>query len=171
MERALEERKPGREGGGHRRVIKERQNRLARTFALEEEHDFAHREKDLPAIDELGEDRLDTVGEELRCVFALTGLQASYKNDPIDSAHVGQSRRQNFIVRHVFGSAVASCSAPGGLAQPQRRLHAHAWLETRRERRAQTAYADDEVEDERRHVPREADGERQDDQRDRDGDV
>ena len=121
MERALEERKPRREGGRHDRVIKERQNRLARTFALEEEHDFARREKDLPAIDELRDDRLDTVGEELRCVFALAGLQASYKNDPIDCAHVGQSRRQNFVVRRVFGSAVAGRTArQGHVPEPAR---------------------------------------------------
>jgi hypothetical protein len=80
MERAFEERKPGRERGRHHRVVEGCQNLLVRTFVLEEEHDFARREKDLPAIDELRDDRLDTVGEELRCVFAPAGLQASYEN-------------------------------------------------------------------------------------------
>ena len=74
MERAVEERKPGRKGGRHDWVIKGRQNRLARTSALEEEDDLALREKDHPAVDSLGDDRLDTVGEELLRAFALSGL-------------------------------------------------------------------------------------------------
>lgn len=95
MERAVEERKPRREGGRHHWVIKSRQNRLARACSLEEKNDLALREEDRPAIDGLGDDRLATVGEELLCAFALAGLEASYKNDPIDGAHAGQSRRLN----------------------------------------------------------------------------
>jgi hypothetical protein len=95
MERALEERKPGGEGGRHDWVVKGRQNRLARALALEEEDDLAPREEDHPTIHRLWDDWLDTVGEELLCAFALTSLQASYENDPIDRAHVMQSRRLN----------------------------------------------------------------------------
>ena len=95
MDRPVEERKPGREGGRHDRVVKGRQNRLARTSALEEEDDLALREEDHPAVDGARDDRLATVGEKLLCVFALSGLQASYENDPIDRAHVVQSRRMN----------------------------------------------------------------------------
>jgi hypothetical protein len=46
MERAAEERKPRREGGLHDWVVKGRENRLARTSALEEEDDLALREED-----------------------------------------------------------------------------------------------------------------------------
>jgi hypothetical protein len=46
MERAVEERKPRREGGLHDWVVKGRENRLARTSALEEEDDLALREED-----------------------------------------------------------------------------------------------------------------------------
>jgi hypothetical protein len=74
MERAVEERKPGREGGRHDWVIKGRQNRLARTSALEEEDDLALGKEDHPAVDRVRDDRLDTVGEELLCAFALSGL-------------------------------------------------------------------------------------------------
>jgi hypothetical protein len=75
MERAVEERKPGREGGRHDRVIKGRQNRLARTSALEEEDDLALGKEDHPAVDRVRDDRLDTVGEELLCaVRALRPL-------------------------------------------------------------------------------------------------
>ena len=74
MERAVEEWKPRCECGRHDWVIKGRQNSLARTFALEEEDDLALREEDHPAIDGLGDDRLDTVGKELLCAFALADL-------------------------------------------------------------------------------------------------
>ena len=74
MERAVEERKPGREGGRHDWVVKGRQNRLARTSALEEEDDLALRKEDHPAVDGVRDDWLDTVGEELLCAFALSGL-------------------------------------------------------------------------------------------------
>jgi hypothetical protein len=74
MERAVEERKPRREGGRHDWVVKGRQNRLARTSALEEEDDLALREEERPAVDGVRDDRLDTVGEELLCAFALSGL-------------------------------------------------------------------------------------------------
>jgi hypothetical protein len=92
MERAVEERKPRREGGRHDRVVKSRQNGLARAFTLEEEDDLARREEDLPAVDAVRDDRLDMVGEELLCSFALAGLEASYENDPVAGAHAGQSR-------------------------------------------------------------------------------
>ena len=74
MERAVEERKPGREGGRHDWVFKGRTNRLARTSALEEEDDLALRKEDRPAVDGVRDDRIDTVGEELLCAFALSGL-------------------------------------------------------------------------------------------------
>jgi hypothetical protein len=74
MERAVEERKPGREGGRHDWVIESRQNRLTRAGSLEEEDDLALREEDHPAIDALRDDRLYIVGEELLCLFALAGL-------------------------------------------------------------------------------------------------
>jgi cytochrome bd ubiquinol oxidase subunit I len=98
MDRPVEERKPGREGGRHDRVVEGRENRLARASALEEEDDFGRREEDRPAVDGARDDRLATVGEKLLCVFALSGLQASYENDPIDRAHVGQSRRVSQLV-------------------------------------------------------------------------
>ena len=72
MDRPVEERKPGREGGRQDRVVEGRENRLARASALEEEDDFGCREEDRPAVDGVGDDRVATVGEKLLCVFALS---------------------------------------------------------------------------------------------------
>ena len=75
MERAVEERKPRREGSRHDGIVKSRQNRFARALALEEEDDLAGREKDLPAIHALGGDRLHVVGKELLRTFARAGFR------------------------------------------------------------------------------------------------
>jgi cytochrome d ubiquinol oxidase subunit I len=98
MDGAVEERQPVREGGRQDRVVEGRQNRLAGTFALEDEDDLALREEDRPAVDGVRDDRLDPVGEELLRTFALSGLEASHEDDPIDRAHVVQSRRVSQLV-------------------------------------------------------------------------
>ena len=98
MERAVEERQPGREGGRQNRVVEGRQDRLARTFALEDEDDLALREEDRGAVDGVRDDRPDTLGEELLRAFALPGLEPSDEDNPIECAHVGQSRRVSPLV-------------------------------------------------------------------------